>query len=96
MASFDEFWHIYPKKVARHDARRAWDKLAHPDQRDALAALSYHVASWSDRDKQFIPHAATWLRGRRWEDEIETRSQQMSDHEFFRVHGWNRRRMESA
>lgn len=91
MASFDEFWQGYPKKVARHAARKAWDRLSPFDQQDALGALAAHTASWQDRDKQFIPHAATWLRGRRWEDELDTRAQSISDHEFFRIHGYSRR-----
>jgi hypothetical protein len=36
-----------------------------------LAALAVHVASeqWRRDDGRFIPHPATWLNQRRWEDE---------------------------
>jgi hypothetical protein len=38
-----------------------------------LAALAVHVASeqWRRDDGRYIPHPATWLNQRRWEDEAE-------------------------
>ena len=27
-------------------------------------------ADWTKDDGQFIPHASTWLNGKRWEDEL--------------------------
>jgi hypothetical protein len=68
---FDKFWSKYPRKVAKTAARKAWEKIAVDDALLAtiLAALDAQIASEQWR-AGFIPHAATWLNGRRWEDEL--------------------------
>lgn len=70
---FDRFWNAYPKKKGKESARRAWRKLA-PDMalcRVMAEALDRQKRSgdWQRDDGQFIPYPATWLNGRRWEDE---------------------------
>lgn len=70
---FERFWQAYPKKRGKQDARKAWGKLK-PDlalcrrMSDALARdkLSH---DWRKEDGRYIPYPATWLNGRRWEDE---------------------------
>ena len=71
--SFDRFWAIYPRKVAKQAALRAWKRLKAREQATALDALPAHIKFWgaSERSREYIPHAATWLNGCRWEDEIE-------------------------
>src|SRR5262249_45963321 len=70
---FDRFWGAYPRKVSKAQARSAWDKL----QPDAalvgviLSALDRHKQTEQWRETKFIPYPATWLNGRRWEDEVE-------------------------
>jgi uncharacterized protein YdaU (DUF1376 family) len=71
---FDRFYKAYPRKESRAVAERAWAALA-PD--DLLAerickAVPEHASSeqWRKDGGKFIPHPATWLNGRRWEDEI--------------------------
>lgn len=73
---FDGFWAVYPKKVAKAAALKAWRAVA-PKVRDLdalLAALRRQAASadWTKDGGRFVPHAATWLRGRRWEDEVNS------------------------
>ena len=69
---FEEFWAAYPRKVGKEDARKAFVKL-NPDA-GLLAVMLDAVATsaksehWA-KDKQFIPHPATWIRGKRWQDE---------------------------
>jgi hypothetical protein len=92
--SFQDFWSRYPKKVAKRDAEKAWEKLSMFDRAVALDALSEHVVAWERKDRQFIPHPATWIRARRFEDDIREDTRQ-ADHEFFKIHGWNRRMVES-
>ncbi len=70
---FDRFWNAYPKKKGKESARRAWDKLR-PDValcRVMAEALERQKRSreWRKEGGQFIPYPATWLNGRRWEDE---------------------------
>lgn len=63
------FWQIYPRKIDKDRARRAWKKLA-PARALSLAILE-SLRRWKIcdqwQDERFIPHPATWLNGRRWE-----------------------------
>lgn len=70
---FEEFYKAYPKKVARKDAEKAWSRLTPAEQEQAMEALPNHVRYWSANGtpKEYMPHAATWLNGARYEDEIE-------------------------
>lgn len=70
---FDKFWSAYPKKTAKQNALKAWEKLK-PDEGltdTILSALERfkQTEQWRKDNGQFIPYPATWLNGRRWEDE---------------------------
>lgn len=71
---FDAFWTAWPKKVAKEDARKAWNKIVMtPGEKDRILAAIVERAKteeWVKRGGQFIPYPATWLNGRRWEDEL--------------------------
>jgi hypothetical protein len=67
--SFLDFWQQYPKKVAKKDACKAWSKLTEAQKLKAIEALPAHCKRWED--PQYVPHAASWLRGERFEDEIQ-------------------------
>ena len=72
-AKFDAFWSSYPRKVAKAAAKKAFDKLTDKDAVvSASAAYAAAVALWSDEDKQFVPHPATWLNDGRFEDDPST------------------------
>jgi hypothetical protein len=66
---FAEFWSAYPKKIGKGNAEKAWEKHR-PDLAVCLAAVSVQSASidWLKDNGQFIPHPATWINQRRWED----------------------------
>ena len=71
---FDVFWsHYFPRRrVAKQGALKAW-KILKPTQElqaHILSALSKQSDRYSLVEDAKIPHAATWLNGRRWEDEI--------------------------
>jgi len=70
---FATFWAQYPKKVAKPQALKAWKKIKPAGQllAELMAALEKQNtnADWQKDGGQFIPHPATWLNGRRWEDE---------------------------
>lgn len=72
-AEFGAWWSLYPRKVAKKDAHKAWSKLRPTEQAAAMDALPAHVAHWSacGTESQFVPHPATWLNAARWEDELE-------------------------
>lgn len=68
--AFDLFWKEYPNKQAKIAARKAWLKvnaIEHPDIMNGLEAWK-RSPSWLKDDGQFIPHPATFLNQRRWED----------------------------
>jgi hypothetical protein len=69
---FDEFWALYPRKVAKAVARKAFAKLTEQQQLDACKALDDHIVYWDIKEieLEFIPHPATWLNQERWEDEL--------------------------
>lgn len=73
---FDALWAIYPRKVAKADAEKAFRKLA-PDAallEVLLAAATAQAAwpKWRENGGEFVPHLSTWLNGKRWEDQPPT------------------------
>lgn len=69
---FATFWKAYPRKVAKDDARKAFDKRK-PDAvmlDKMLAAIEAQSKSdaWTKDGGQFIPYPSTWLNGGRWQD----------------------------
>ncbi len=66
---FEEFWAGYPRKTNKAKAKTAFDRLSPKDRKAAMEALA--VYPWST-EQRYIPHATTWIHGRRWEDEFES------------------------
>ena len=85
--TFEDFWEAYPKKVAKLDAIKAWGQLTMFDLVEIEGVYEIHCRSWRGQDVNFIPHPATWLRGRRWEDDMSAEVQRLR-HEHFRIHGY--------
>jgi hypothetical protein len=73
---FDRFWSAYPRKANKPAAARAFARLRADDALLArmLAAVAAQATTeqWRKDDGQFIPLPASWLNGRRWEDEAST------------------------
>lgn len=72
--TFDQFYAAYPKKKGKQDAERAWNKLK-PNSELAIEIIhslerATKSQDWLKDEGQFIPYPATWLNGRRWEDEV--------------------------
>jgi hypothetical protein len=71
-AAFDRFWLIYPRKVARKPAIKAWISNGCDARADeVIAALSAQLPMFAAREIDRVPHAASWLNAERWRDEIE-------------------------
>ncbi|PWC26391.1 hypothetical protein [Teichococcus aestuarii] len=72
LQGFDAFWRLYPRRVGRGAAERAWPKAlaeAGGDPDDIVCALKARLHQFDDREGgRFIPHPATWLNGKRWLD----------------------------
>jgi hypothetical protein len=72
-ADFATFWLLYPRRVAKRDAEKAWSKMTPAERFDAVVALADWIKVWRARgDLEFVPYPATWLNGARWEDELPT------------------------
>lgn len=69
---FAKFWAYYPRGENKQRAIRAWDKLRPSDELiDTMArALARQMESEEWQRGIGIPHASTWINGRRWEDEV--------------------------
>ena len=71
---FEQFWERYPCKKAKRDAQRAWMRAKVDAARftKIMEALEWQTKSDADlgRDDPYVPHAANWLDGQRWEDEM--------------------------
>lgn len=77
---FDEFWHLWPRKVAKAAARAKYltavrTKGADPRHINAQADVQAAVWKSTGKDPQFIPHASTWLNQGRYDDEVENPNQ---------------------
>ena len=70
-AEFEKFWSAYPRKEGKQKARAAFEKVAVPLE-TLLEAIERQKSSaqWTKDEGQFIPHPATWLNGKRWEDQL--------------------------
>ncbi len=67
---FDLFWSEYPNKQAKLAAKRAWLKIKPDERADVMQGIARwkRSESWLKDDGQFIPHPATFLNQRRFED----------------------------
>lgn len=67
----EQFWPLYPRKVGKHAAAKAWAALDPTPEHveEILKALKAQIDSDTWTEARFIPHPATWLNGKRWLDE---------------------------
>jgi hypothetical protein len=79
---FALFWNAYPRRIAKGAAWNAWQKLQ-PDpelQEQILHSIADHLdADEQWREVRYIPHPATFLNQRRFEDELQPARPQVSD-----------------
>jgi uncharacterized protein YdaU (DUF1376 family) len=73
---FDIFWKQYPRKVARPNAIKAWLKIKPDDVVLKKMLDAINQQQLPSKEIQFVPHPATWLNAKRWEDEINVIPQQ--------------------
>ena len=65
------FWDVYPKKVGKQQALAAFALVEQPVDRLIQAVQQQKLSGqWTRDNGSFIPNAATWLRQKRWEDEL--------------------------
>jgi hypothetical protein len=88
--SFSEFWKAYPKRQAKQDATKAWLKLnPDPSLCTAIMEALENQKIYKDNLKKsgaFCPEwplPASWLSGRRWEDEIPFETSKTIPDDYF-------------
>ena len=61
LEEFDTFWNLYPKKVAKADALKAWKQATKRKTADELIELAKAYSESKLPDQQYIPYPASWL-----------------------------------
>ncbi len=93
---FEQFWTVYPRKVGKGAARKAFAKIKPSEELLKRMVTAVIVQSktemWTKDKGQYIPNPATWLNQERWEDEINPTDNKppkgpMTDDEWKR-NGW--------
>jgi hypothetical protein len=71
--TFAVFYGLYPRKMARKDAEKAWNKLTPTEQSECLEAMPNYLKYWKIKEtaKDYIPYPASFLNAQRWTDEID-------------------------
>ena len=61
LEGFDDFWNLYPKKIAKSDAIKAWNKATKKKTADELLELTKAYAEGKLPEDKYIPYPASWL-----------------------------------
>lgn len=85
---FERFWSIYPRKVAKGQARKTFERIISDMPVDEareftdliVGAVKSHISNRKELEntKSFVPpwkHPATWLQGECWNDELKSISE---------------------
>jgi len=68
--NFEKFWIVYPKKIGKQAALKAFKKTNVPNIDILLIAIGKQKKSTQWQNKKYIPNPATWLNEGHWDDEI--------------------------
>jgi hypothetical protein len=67
--TFLDFWSIYPRKVAKQEAERAYAKALKTASAEEIIEGARRYANDPNRTAQFTAYPATWLNRGSWSDE---------------------------
>jgi hypothetical protein len=70
--TFEQWWELYPRKVARTGAAKAYDRVIKSKQAtpsELLAGVIRYAQERKGQDPKYTKHATTWLSQGCWEDE---------------------------
>jgi hypothetical protein len=69
--SFSDFWGVWPNRVSKQAAEKAFKRLSIADQEQASARAVEWFAKWRHANPRASPiHPTTYLNNRRWNDEF--------------------------
>ena len=75
LVPFDDFYSIYPKKRDKEEARKVWEKLKVDsvlfEKIKTGVEDQKNSEDWKKEKGKYIPNPSTWLRRKRWNDELE-------------------------
>jgi hypothetical protein len=66
---FEDFWSVYPRRVAKIAAYAAWRKALLLTDAGTVIAGARAYADDPNRQEDFTAHPASWLNAGRWEDD---------------------------
>lgn len=69
---FDDFWAVWPKKVNKGNARKAWALIPTATRCTVLSKASEYGAIYENATEdqlKFVPYPASWLNAHGWEDD---------------------------
>jgi hypothetical protein len=72
-STFEAFWNLYDKKVARPKCEKLWSKLTKSEKQECLQYVPLYVQA--QPDKQYRKNPETFLRNKSWNDEIIIRNE---------------------
>jgi hypothetical protein len=74
--SFEEFWRVYPKRIAKETARKAFNAaIKRGATADVLiAGARRYAGERAGQESRYTKHPATWLNGGCWHDEPAARA----------------------
>lgn len=78
---FDTFWGVYPRKVGKPQALRAWQKaIKNGTHWSVIVGAASMYADDPNREAAFTKHPSSWLNGEGWNDDpLPERPQPVSD-----------------
>jgi uncharacterized protein YdaU (DUF1376 family) len=66
---FDDFWQVYPKKVGKQDALKAWPKAIKAAEPSAIVEGARSYAASHEPSYEYWKNPSGWLNGKRWQDQ---------------------------
>lgn len=82
---FETWWSYYPKRVDKMQAFTAWEKVLQDPDSPTAPELIHHCQRYAafgaatSRERRYTLLPTTWLRKRRWEDELTIQSNDRMD-----------------
>lgn len=74
---FGAFWAVYPKRVGKTPAQRAWNRLKISEREHAVRDVQARIRGdpqWLRDGGQFVPNPATYLNQRRFDDDWQAKA----------------------
>ena len=70
LEAFDRFWAIYPKRIGKGCARKAWQAGRCETRADfIIESVGKQLDYFHAQGMKYTPNPATWLNQKRWDDE---------------------------